>query len=137
MGEAYPAFHIGVAYEQIAELNLWLNDVPPTGTACTLGPIRALPLSPGKLRNPTLRLGDRTLRFPVELNGGEYLECRGPDACRVHDAGGKPVAQVQPEGDWLELEPGDNDLRLAVDRDAQQPARAALTVMTFGEAFTE
>jgi hypothetical protein len=133
MGAAYPAFHLPVSYDQIDELNLWYNDLPTSGASCIISPIKALPLKPCKMRNPTITLGDKTLTFPVELQSGQYLECRSANDCKIYDPEGNVVSEIKPTGDWPELQAGENTVKFTAEALPGPGPRAAVTAISRGE----
>lgn len=133
MVAAYPAFHYHVMYDQLESLNLWLGNLPADGKAsCSLSPIKAIPLLPCKLKNPTVSLGGKQLTFPVELVSGQYLEFRGPQECKVYDAKGNVVATVTPRGDTLTTAAGENRVQLTTESVDGPHPRAAVTLITHG-----
>jgi hypothetical protein len=132
-GGTYPLFHIWVSYDKIDELNLWLGDLPAGGACCDISPIRALPLKLCALRNPTITVNGKTIRFPAELQSGQYLECRSANECEVYDAEGTPIARIDPLGDWPDLQPGDNTITFKAEPASGRPPRAAVTLITRGE----
>ncbi len=134
MGFLYPMYHIWVDYGQIASLTLGVNNVPE-GKSVTIGlsTVKAVPLNRKKLVNPAVRLGERALTFPVELDSGSYLEFLGPDNCKVYDAHGECLGSVVPSGQIPQVESGVNTLNFDCDAGADVCRRARLTVITSGE----
>lgn len=108
MAYAYPALHYHVMYDQIESVNLWYGDLPPGKVSCRLSPIKAVPLVPGRLRNPSITIAGRTITFPVELESGQYLEFASPENCKVFGAKGELVAVIDPMGDVPEMAAGEN-----------------------------
>lgn len=133
MGYAYPAFHYHVMYHQIESVNLWYGDLPAGGTTCRLSPIKALPLLPCRLSNPSVSIGGETITFPVELESGQYLEFRSPDDCQVIGPKGDVVAKVTPTGAVPRLAAGDNTIRFAAQTLTGPHPRAAVTVISQGD----
>ena len=134
MASAYPAFHYHVMYDQIESLNLWYGNLPADGkTTCVLSPIKALPLLPCKVKNPTITIGAKTLTFPVELTSGQYLEFRGPGDCKVYDAQGAVIANLVPTGQVPDLVAGDNRLTFSAESGEGPHPRAAVTLITRGD----
>jgi len=117
-GSPYEIYRESVDYRRIERVGLWLNHLPATGRAtCHMSPIRALPLVRARLSNFRVTLGAQTLRFPVALESGAYLELRTPDAAQLYDAAGALVQEIQPEGQVPLLAAGVNTLQFACDRE--------------------
>jgi hypothetical protein len=136
-GGHYSIYRESIRANRVETLSLWYNDLPPKETAtCYLSPIRALPVTPVTLRNPTLIVGGRKLQFPVAIETGQYLEFRGLEDCRVYGKQGEEIRQVVSSGDVPSLETGENEIQLTFDADegAVTP-RAHVTVITEGAAF--
>ncbi len=134
MSYVYPMYHIWVDYHQIASLTIGINNIPVgKSVKVNLGPIKAMPLRASKLVNPSVTVGERTVRFPVELDSGCYLEYLSQADCKVYDARGECIGNVTPNGDAPVVAQGENVFMIASDAQATEPARARVTVMTYGE----
>lgn len=133
MGYAYPALHYHVMFDQIESVNLWLGNLPAGKSVCLLGPIKAIPLLPGKFRNPSITIAGRTITFPVELETGQYLEFTSPEDCRIFGPRGDVVAEVKPTGQVPELAAGANWVTFnAEPLDGPRP-RLQITVISHGD----
>lgn len=131
---SYPMYHVWVHYKQISSLTVGVNNLPVgKPVRVGLGPIKALPLESRALVNPVVTVGDTTLRFPVELNSGSYLEFNGFDDCKAYDAKGELIGPVIPGGGAPVLAAGENACALDAAPGANGPARAKLTVISYGE----
>ncbi len=123
----------------IAELNLYFNNLPPqSAVVCFLAPIKALPIETLRLENPRLTLGGlpaqagKTLRFPVTLESGQFIEFRAPDDCALYDPNGGVLRRFSAEGDTLVLGAGENEIAFASDGPPGANARALITTMLTG-----
>jgi hypothetical protein len=58
------------------------------------------------------------------------------NTCILYGKKGEELARVTPEGGPLVLEPGDNQISFACDANPEAPARARVTIGTFGEPLT-
>jgi hypothetical protein len=135
-GDIYSIYRESIRLDQVETLSLWLNHIEPRETAtCYLGPIRALPLVPTKLRNPAVTVGGRTLTFPVEIETGQYLEFRAEGHGTLYGAQGEVLGQVTPAGDVPQLVPGDNEVSFTCETDGKVRSRAQVSVMTQGPPF--
>lgn len=136
-GGIYAIYRESVHYGQVASLGLWLNHLPPGKPAtCFLGPIKALPLVPGKLVNPAVTVGGKTVTFPVEIPAGHYLELLGPDDCKLYGPAGDLVREVKPQGPIPTVAPGDSQIHFQAQTPPNTSPRANVTVITQGEAIT-
>jgi len=134
-GEVLHDYILWVHYGQIEELNLWLNQVPVGGTAtCTVGAITALPVRSIGLESPMLEIGGDSVRIPVTLESGDYLELSPEGAGTLYNATGEPKESfaISPLPTLLE---GANALRLSTGSTGKFRARVRLS--TLGRAFAE
>jgi hypothetical protein len=133
MRYAYPTCHFWVSYANIEQFNIYMNNLPKSRTAqCYLSPVKALPLVKARIRKPSITISDKTITFPVELESGDYLEFHPPDDCRVYDATGEEIAQVKPEGNLPEFQPGDNGILFDCANREDTNWRGRITIMTEG-----
>jgi hypothetical protein len=117
-------------------LTAYFNNLPPGGAVkCLLGPIKALPVIKVQLKDPAVTVGRGRIVFPVTLESGQYIEMESASACRLYDERGSIVGPVQPQGDPLRLEAGDNAVTFACDPPQGASARARVTVIVQGEAL--
>jgi hypothetical protein len=122
-----------VDQSQIAQLNLYYNNLPPGETiACRIGAIKALPVEPVRIERPRLTLAGNTLVFPVALETGCYLELRSPKDCKLHDPNGAVLQEVRPEGTWPVFHAGANTLVFECEPPAGRNARAMVTTFLSG-----
>jgi len=83
----YAIYRFGGGYHALHTLNLYYNNLPPDeGVRCYISPIRALPTTKVKLRNPSITIGSRTIVFPVELESRCYIEFNSIRAWRGDSA---------------------------------------------------
>ena len=130
----YNAYRETIDFGAIESVSVWLQNLPPgRETKCRLGPIRALPLRPGLVKNPKITLGGKTVEFPIELASGSWIECNGPSDCVAYGAKGEPLGKVTPRGDWPTLPAGIAPLQFSCDPATSPNPRAHVTVFTQGE----
>lgn len=133
---AYHIYRELVHYDQVEYLGLWYSNLPRADTAtCHLSPIRALPLVKAKLRNPVVTTGDRRIVFPVEIESGCYLEFRSMSDCKLYGTKGEVIRDVEPQGDQLVLEQGENPVSFTSDAEEGVNARAMVTIVSHGETL--
>ena len=130
----YNAYRETIDFGAVESVSAWLQNLPAgVGTKCRLGPIRALPLRPGLVKNPKVSVGGSTIEFPIELASGSWIECNGPADCAAYGAKGEPLGKVTPRGDWPTLPAGVAPLQFSCEpNDAAQP-RARVTVFSHGD----
>jgi len=94
---AYNAYRETIDFGAVESVSVWLQNLAPgQQTKCRLGPIRALPLRAGAVKNPRLTVGGKAIEFPVELASGSWIECNGPDDCAAYGSRGEPLGQSDP-----------------------------------------
>jgi hypothetical protein len=130
----YNAYRETIDFGAIESVSVWLQNLPRgRETTCRLGPIRALPLRPGVLRNPKISVGGVTIEFPIELASGSWIEGSGPADCAAYGAKGEPLGKVTPRGDWPTLPTGVAPLRFSCEVSAGPTPRARITVFSHGD----
>ena len=133
-GDGYAIYREAVDFKALESLSLWYNHLPPGKEAqCFLSPIRALPLATLKLQNPVVTVAGQTIRFPVEMESGSYLELRGPHDCKLYGPQGELLAEVTPEGAIPVLQAGANEVHFTCGESSGLRARARVTVLSQGE----
>jgi len=134
-GDRFSSIYIeSVNYSQVESLSLWYNNVPPNETVtCYLSPIKALPLVPVKLRNPSLTIGGKTIVFPTEVETGCYLEFHSISDCNLYGPQGELIRKVTPQGDVPVIEAGENQVTFEAETDQGLSARARVTLISRGE----
>ncbi|MBI5095081.1 MAG: hypothetical protein HZB26_21930 [Candidatus Hydrogenedentes bacterium] len=137
-GDVQLDYIVWVDYAHISSLNVFLNNLPANKNIhCVLSPIRALPLAPIEVVNPSIAIAGKVLVFPVTLKSGQYLEFNSMTECIAYDEHGEPLGPVTPTGEVPVLEPGDNRITFACNAPAgNAPAvRTSVTVKSMGEAL--
>lgn len=135
-GGTYSIYRESVNFSQVQSLGLWYNNLPPGKPAtCYIGPIKAIPLVPLKLVNPVLTVGGESLRFPVVIESGSYLEFFSTEDCKLYGPKGELIQDVKPEGTVPTLAAGDNEVAFACETTDGANPRARITVISHGEAI--
>jgi len=133
---AYYIYRESVDFRQVESLSVWYNNLPPGKTVKTyISPIKALPLVSGKLVNPTISIGGRTLSFPTEIESGCYLEYNSMTDCKLYNAKGAPIRDVKPQGEVPILDHGDNTVVFNAGGPAGINPRARVTLISEGESL--
>jgi hypothetical protein len=129
-GEVLHDYILWVNYGEIAELNLWLNNVPEGTTAeCVVASVTAVPLRSINLASPKLTVNGTVLDVPVTLKSGDYVEVEPSGDGALYNGMGETVQTVELPQLPLLL-PGSNALGLDVG--GQPGARARVTLSVFG-----
>ena len=132
-GGPYAIYRERVDYNQIEKLTVWVNHLPAHGTVtCALSPVLAMPLVNARISNPRVTVGGCTLRLPVEMGSGSYLEFNSPHDCRVFGPDGNLLKEVTVTGDVPVLAAGANQLRFDCDCAAGANPRVRITTVTTG-----
>ena len=125
---------IPVNYSRVEMFNIWYNNLPPNGRAeCYISPIKALAIFNGKLINPKVTIGGKTLVFPADIESGCYLECRSISDCKLYGHQGQLIREVMPQGDVPVFEAGENQVKFACDVVGGVNARAYVTIISRGK----
>ena len=125
----------GVEFSCVDSLSVWYNNLPAgKKAACYLSPIRALPLVKSKLLNPRIKVGDKTITFPVEIEGGHYLEFRSMTDCKLYGPDGALIADVKPQGEIPTLASSENQVEFNYETLPGISGRAYITIITEGDA---
>ena len=140
----WPYFSLGGIYmtavnrSHIGEVNLYLNNLPPNGTATVyLSPIKALRTGRVQLGNPTLAVNGQKLTLPTTLRSGDYVELTAPDDYRVYDERGTLLQRLTLQGATPILKAGENQFSFSCDRPDGFSARAEVTAIASGPPLTE
>ncbi|HOJ60973.1 MAG TPA: hypothetical protein PK878_11865, partial [bacterium] len=111
-------------------LNVWLNNIPAgQSVECQISPIQALPTVSMTIKNPTVRVGDTKITFPVELQSGEYIEMFSAADCKHYGKDGNVIANVKPVGNLPLLRNEMNTLEFQCEPDLDLNPRVKVTVI--------
>ncbi len=129
-GEVLHDYILWVNYGEIAELNLWLNNVPTGKTvACVVGSITALTVKTLPLESPVLRINGTEIDLPITLSSGDYFDVEPSGNSALYNAVGETLQTVElPQ--LPPLLPGGNTLSL--DLGNQPGPRSRVTLSVFG-----
>jgi hypothetical protein len=110
----------GFNYSRVTSVILRIMKIPPRGSVdLHLSDIKALREKPLPLRNPSIILGGKGLRFPAELLPDQCLVYRPEDgACQLRSENGFLLKEVDGQGEAIALEPGINDIVFNCDTSA-------------------
>ena len=123
----------GLNFAAISRIYVFLTGVK-SGAAvkASFRRLEALHENPIPLHNPTLRVNDQSVTFPVQLETDWYLEYDGSAKARVFDPNGFTKAEVTISG-VPSLRRGPNVIELSCDRAEGLGETAKVTLATRGE----
>jgi hypothetical protein len=135
-GNIYSIYRESIRPAHVETLSLWYNHLPPRqSVTCYLSPIRALPVMPATLRNPSITIGDMAITFLVEIETGQFLEFRGRDDCKLYGQKGEEIGDVRCQGDVPVLVSGENKIEFHCDGEEGVSQRATISIITHGKHF--
>jgi hypothetical protein len=130
----YNVYRETVDFGAIGSVELWCQNLPPgKQVTCGLGPVMALRMLPGKVKDPALTINGMTIVFPTELSSGGWLECNGPDDCILYGAKGEMLGRIAPSGRLPMLQPGPDRLQFSCAPNNGPGPRVRVTLFTQGE----
>ena len=132
----YNVYRETIDFGAVESAAVWCQNLPPgREVKCGLGPIQALPMLPGTLKDPAITIGGVTITFPGELTSGSWLECHGPEDCTLYGAKGEVLGKVSPSGRLPSLRAGQNQVQFTCASGKSPFPRVKVTVFTQGEAL--
>lgn len=134
----YDSYRHQVAFDQVDKLQLWYNNLPAGKTATIkVGPVKALPLVPTTITNPTVTIGGDKISFPVSLESGMYLEFKSRADCKLYGSKGEFIRYVPVDGTTPELQAGNNEVSFACDPLEGINPRVQVTVIGEGKPLAQ
>ncbi|MCL5097499.1 MAG: hypothetical protein M1608_08220 [Candidatus Omnitrophica bacterium] len=123
-------------YNRVISLALLVTDVPPNrSVAYYLSPIEALREHPTTLENPSIKVDNQSIAFPVTLENNWYLEYWGAGDATVYDQEGHTRSTAQVEGAVPSVSAGVNKLEFLCNSSPGQRRHARIQVFTQGDAI--
>ncbi len=118
---------------KIESLQLWYNNLPKGKEVRTLiGPVKALPLVEATITNPSVKIGNKTIVFPVTMKSGMYLEFISANDCKLYGSKGELISEVKVQGNIPLLQAGDNTIEFNCKSDENVNPRVRVTVIGEG-----
>jgi hypothetical protein len=132
----YNVYRETIDFGAVESASVWLQHLAPgQETKCRLGPLRAVPLCAGRVKDPRIRVDGQTIEFPVELVSGSWIEGNGPADCTIYDARGESLGRVTPRGDWPTLRTGISRVHFTCEAADFPAPRARVTLFSQGSAL--
>ena len=134
----YDSYRHTILFNNIDKIQLWYNNLPGgKETGCLVGPIKALPLVPVAIDNPSVTIDDETLVFLCKMESGMYLEFKGNDDCKLYGPKGEFLRDVEFKGTIPELIPGENEISFKCNGPGNVNSRVQVTVITQGKPLIQ
>ena len=130
----YNSYFYKVAFNCIDKLQIWLNNIPLNREVnIEIATVKALPLIAPSVENPVVKIGEKSITFPVKMKPGMYLELNSIKDCRLYGAKGEYITSVEPLGNIPVVLQGDNSVQWEViSKDAATP-RLQVSISTEGD----
>jgi hypothetical protein len=130
----YNSYFYTVKYDNVDKLQLWYNNLPADkGAGCVIGPVKALPLVPATINNPSFSIGGETVVFPVKMESGMFLEFYSPDDCVLYGPKGEFIKKVAIKGKVPVLKSGNNNVSFMCEGPEDVNPRVQVTVIGEGD----
>ncbi|MBX2922686.1 MAG: hypothetical protein KF746_10880 [Chitinophagaceae bacterium] len=129
----YDSYRHTIEFDKIESLQLWYNNLPKGKEVRTIiGPVKALPLVEATVTNPSVRIGDKTVVFPVTMKPGMYLEFFSENDCKLYGAKGELISDIKIKGNIPILNAGDNEIEFNCESNENVSPRVQVTVIGEG-----
>ena len=130
----YNVYRETIGFDAVESVAIWCQNLPPgKEVKCGIGPVKALPMLPGTLKDPTITMNGVTIVFPGEFTSGSWLECNGPDDCSLYGSKGEILGKVAPSGRRPTLRAGQNQVQFSCASSKGPSPRVKVTLFTHGE----
>jgi len=130
----YNSYFYTVRFNTVDKLQLWYNNLPAgKDVSCMIGPVKALPLTGITIKNPSVKIGDETIVFPVKMESGMFLEMNSLNDCKLYGSKGELISEVKINGKIPLLKPGDNEVTFSCEGTDGISSRVQVTVIGEGK----
>ncbi len=130
----YDTYRHKIDFRNIDKLQLWYNNLPDGGGAeCLIGPVKAIPLIPVTIENPSITIGEQKMVIPVKMESGMYLELLSPTDCKLYGPKGELIQEVKLTNGIPLLAPGLNEISFSCSGPEDVNVRLQITVICEGE----
>jgi hypothetical protein len=130
----YDVYRETIDFGAVESVAIWCQNLPPgKEVKCGLGPIKALPMLPGTLKDPAITMDGVTTVFPGEFTSGSWLECSGSGDCTLYGSKGEVLGKVAPSGRRPTLRAGSNQVQFSCAPSQGPSPRVKVTLFTQGE----
>ncbi len=123
-----------IDFGAVESAEIWCQNLPPgKPIKCGIGPVKALPMLPGTVKNPAITVNGATLVLATELTSGGWLECNGPDDCVLYGSNGEVRDRLHLTGRFPLVRPGQNQAQFSCAPGPGPSPRVKVTFFTQGE----
>jgi hypothetical protein len=131
---AYNVYRETIDFGAVESVSVGFQNLPPGKEAkCRLGPVKALPMVPGTVKNPTITINGTAVELPVEMTSGCWVELDGPETGTLYGPKGERLQAVGPGVPWPMLQAGDNAVQFSCSPGTGPSPRVRVTVFCRGE----
>jgi hypothetical protein len=129
----YNSYFYTVRFNTVDKLQIWYNNLPAGNEiSCAIGPVKALPLVPVTINNPSVTIGEEKIVFPVKMESGMFLEMNSQNDCKLYGSKGELLKEVKIDGRIPKLKPGNNEVSFTCDGTKGISSRVQVTVIGEG-----
>jgi hypothetical protein len=130
----YNSYFYTVRFNTVDKLQLWFNNLPAGKEVnCIIGPVKALPLVPVTINNPSFTIDERTIVFPVKMESGMFLEFNSKNECKLYGSKGEMLQDVVIRGEIPVLQQGNNEVSFSCEGTKGISTRVQVTVIGEGD----
>jgi hypothetical protein len=129
----YNVYRENIDFGAVASVSVWYQNLPAgKEVKCRIGPVKALPMVSGTVKNPAITIDGITTTFGCELTSGAWLECTTSEDCTMYSPKGESLGRISP-GKLPALRPGPNQIQFSCAPGQGPTPRARVTLFTHGE----
>ena len=130
----YSSHRTRVQFVSADKLQIWYNNLPANKEVnCIIGQIKALPIIPITIRNPSVTIGGKKIEFPVTMESGMYIELKSENDCKLYSPKGKLLQEIPIKVNIPELKAGNNEISFSCEKNNKVSARVKVTIINEGE----
>jgi len=130
----YDSYRHTVQFNNIDKLQIWYNNLPAdVESGCLISNIKALPMVPVRIFDPSISLNGQKITFRTEIESGMYLEFYSVDNCKLFGPKGEFLEDVKVSGTVPLLDKGENDLSFSCGCTREVNPRIQVTVIAEGD----
>jgi hypothetical protein len=117
-------------------LQFWINNIPANEEVTVeISPVKATVMLKEEIQKPAVVVNGKKLVFDVKMESGMYIEMYAANDCKLFDAKGKFIKDVQVLGEVPELKAGKNELKFECETKSQVNPRVQVTTIGYGDSI--
>jgi hypothetical protein len=129
----YRSYLHSLQFDKIDKLQLWYNNIPENKQVnCLIGPIKALPMVPTSIENPSITINKETIVFPVKMESGMYIEFNSVSDCKLYSSKGEFIKDIPIQENIPILQQGSNNISFVCNGSKEINPRMQVTVISEG-----